>query len=150
MFWRLTCIPTFIVLLLVVGCVASKGDVQQFVPYEEGHTYILDPPMGYKQLFVSGDHERRHEYWYRDSMVLYVSTFMNPMNYEELRASGKYYEWFEAFMNGDTLLLAGHSSTGLFWQDRLLGNKVHIGFRNIPAAELEKFKAAAFSFRQLK
>ena len=106
----------------------------------------LNIPKNYIFEGLQAGRKLEHRYWYTDSIVLYVTTFENTLNYNQIRAEGKYYERFEALRSGDTIILSGYNSKSLYWKDKLLKNGITIGYKNVPVKKLNKFDSLVNSF----
>lgn len=106
----------------------------------------LNIPKNYVFEGLQAGREIEHRYWYTDSIVLYITTFENTLNYSQIRAGGKYYERFEALRSGDAITLSGYNSKSLYWKDRLLKSGITIGYRNVPREKLNKFDDLVNSF----
>lgn len=129
---------------ITISCTTTKT-----VSYRIGKSpikYKLEIPKGYIFEGIAGDHEFEKRYWYPDSSVIYITTFSNTLNYDEIRSQGTYYQRFQAIHSNDTLTLAGQDSTGMFWKDKKL-KYITVGYSNVPLSGKAVFDKAIDSAR---
>jgi len=131
------CIYTLTFMLAVIGC----KSIYSVVKYKHlGIDRIkLRIPKNYVFEGFQGDHQLEHRYWYSDSSVIYITTFENTMNYEDIRKQGTYFDRFNSLRSKDSLTLRGVNKSGLFWQDKLLENGITIGYSRVPNYRLRDF-----------
>ena len=134
----------------VLSCKIYRERVIKFKPYKSDCEYSFLVPGGYQEKRILGDHEYQQEYWYSDSIVLYITTFRNTFNYEIMREQGVYYDRFEALNSGDTITLKGTNKTGLYWKDKLIENGITIGYSNVPSEKIGEFDKAVLSIKKIK
>ncbi|HZV71384.1 MAG TPA: hypothetical protein VFG10_17635 [Saprospiraceae bacterium] len=108
--------------------------------------YKIDIPKGFTFQGIAGDHEFEKRYWYSDSSVIYITTFSNTINYDEIRKQGKYYEKFDAVHSKDTINLEGKDGKGLYWMDRTI-KSVTFGYSRVPADRKYQFDLAIESIK---
>lgn len=111
--------------------------------------YALDVPKGYDFEGLAGDHEFEKRYWYPDSAVIFITTFDNTLNYEEIRNQGTYYAKFSTLHAGDTITVSGETKFGLFWKEKIL-EFVTIGYANVPAYRKAEFEKSIRSIKNHK
>ena len=109
--------------------------------------FYMSIPNNYEVSYLSGDHEYVQQYSYDDSALLYITTFDNTPNYEQIRKQGQYYERFNAILNYDTLCISGIDSLGRHWKDSLLSNGITLGYSKVPKERKLEFDKAISSFR---
>ncbi len=78
---------------------------------------------------------------------IYITTFENTMNYEDIREQGTYYDRFNSLHSKDSLTLKGFSQNGLFWKDKLLKNGITIGYSRVPKNRLREFNESLLSIK---
>lgn len=108
----------------------------------------MEVPEGYDAKYYMGNHEYEQNYWYSDSMVLYITTFANTINYDNIKNEGTYYDRFKALNEGDSLTLEGVDKQGRYWKDRLMENGITIGYSKIPKSKRLLFENALSTFRK--
>ncbi len=128
------------IILVIVGC----GSIHTIIKFQKKGLMKLKMKIPEDYIFegLQGDQEVEHRYWYPDSSVIYITSFENTLNYEDIREQGTYYNRFKSYHNNDTLTLRGISSNGLYWQDKLLKNGVTIGYSKVPKNDLQDFISA--------
>lgn len=132
--------------VFLLGCKGMYRNVKyQFNKTEEIKIRI---PKNYVFEGLQGDHELEHRYWYPDSSVIYITTFANTMNYEEIRRQNTYYNRINALNSNDTLTLKGININGLYWKDILLKSGITIGYSRIPRNRIEEFEKAILSINK--
>ncbi|WP_299464478.1 hypothetical protein [uncultured Microscilla sp.] len=108
----------------------------------------LDVPKGFICDRLEGDHgESIYKYFYRDSSMVYITTFINTPNYNYIREQGTYYQKFETQNSGDTLLLQGVDSLGFCWKNKSFG-KISVGYKRVSLKNKELYDKIINSFRR--
>lgn len=138
----------FLIYIVITFFIFSCNSPYKMIKFRGKNKEVLklNIPKNYIFEGLQAGRKLEHRYWYTDSIVLYVTTFENTLNYNQIRAEGKYYERFEALRSGDTIILSGYNSKSLYWKDKLLKNGITIGYKNVPVKKLNKFDSLVNSF----
>ena len=80
---------TFFVSLTYVCCTPPKRLVSVKIN-QAGDSIILQLPRGCNRSTVLGDHEYEQRFLYSDSSIIYITTFNNTPNHENIRESDQY------------------------------------------------------------
>lgn len=135
--------------ILITIFLSGCNSLYKIVDYEFNETERIK--IGVPKNFVfeglQGNHELEHRYWYSDSSVIYITTFENTVNYEEIRKQDTYYKRFNAFHSKDTLTVCGVKDE-LYWKDKLLETGITIGYSRVPKNKLEEFENVILSIKK--
>lgn len=134
--WRLVgCL--FLIAIMMSACHKHFDKIK--CRFHDSNRVILNVPTGYSFEGASGNHEREYRYWYSDSSVIYITTFENTLNYDNINAHHLYYDRFQAFHKNDSLTLSGTNENNCYWIDKLLPSGISIGYSNVPTNKVELF-----------
>ena len=137
-----------IIIIIFFGVFSSCSNYRT-ISYRLGKSeviYLMDIPKGYKFEGLAGSHELEKRFWYPDSSVIYITTFHNTINYNDIRKQGTYYDRFYALPTIDTLTLEGVDSLGLLWKDKKLRH-VTVGYSKVPENKKDIFEKIIISAR---
>lgn len=95
--------------IILTFIILSCNSVYERVKFngKKGELIKLEIPKNYTFQGVRGEDELEYRYWYSDSLVLYITTFENTLNYNQIRSSGRYYDRLEVLNSKDTITLSG-------------------------------------------
>ncbi|MGB0522487.1 MAG: hypothetical protein ACPGJS_05980 [Flammeovirgaceae bacterium] len=137
-----------VLLIVFVSCTSGSLTRIKFNPVRGGVKCHLLIPKNYELERISG-HGNRFSYTYQDSSMIYISTFNNTPNYDNLRSQGTYYtKWF-AQKSDSSLVLSGEDSLGLYWKDITEG-VLSIGYMNVSKQQKALFDSALNSLKYEK
>ena len=112
-----------------------------------GEKVRLNVPKDYTRETVLGDSEYEQRFLYPDSSILYVSTFNNTSNYDDIRQSNEYGRWFDAIHTEDKTIeiFYGRSENNFFWKDVVVGSVI-VGYTEADSIKSKKFDATISRF----
>jgi predicted methyltransferase len=141
-------ITWFGALTLLVGCKVQEFETIKFKTNKRTRYYI-DVPRKYSIEITGGSHgEEMFKFTYGDSSIIYITTFTNTPNYEEIREQkGSYYKKFDAQGTGDTLLLEGMSGANLHWKNKVFG-RLSLGYKNVSEEKKKLYEQVLSTFRR--
>lgn len=141
----ITSINIMAIIMIIAGC----GSMHTIVEYQNTNSdkISITIPKNYVFEGIQGGREIEHRYWYSDSSVIYITTFENTLNYEDIREQGTYFERFESLRFMDSLTLEGTGSNGLYWKDKLLENGITVGYSRVPKSRLKDFNKVISSIK---
>ena len=113
---------------------------------------FLYVPKNYQTvtLQAGGEEGTEQQYWYSDSIVVYITNMGSSINYNNIeKQEGGLHKQFMTFINEDTLTLNGKDKKGLLWKEVQMKD-ISIGYANVPPEKEIAFDLVLKSFRKRK
>ncbi|MEP7196905.1 MAG: hypothetical protein ABI851_10310 [Saprospiraceae bacterium] len=121
-------------LLTIIFCMNCASSKEGFVSINnklKNSYYSILLPKNFQIKIYKGDDDIEYNYVYPDSSIIYITTFANSLNEENLRIEGKYSKKYNALNLTDTITFCGITSEKLYWYEELKKNKIIIGYFNV-------------------
>lgn len=139
-----------IILFFILGCSSMKNMQRIHFTFNDLHKrckLILFIPRYYslQRIEAGGEDGVERRYWYRDSSVIYISTFRggSSLNYENIRKQEAAYSKRFGF---DTITLSGVNDSGKYWKEVKYYN-LYYGYANVKEEEKKYFDQAISSIQ---
>lgn len=138
------------VILFLMSCIINRKFTTVIF-----YDYRMNIPKGYiNHLIIAGSHGNEYQYWYTDSVLLYISneSGMTTPNYDNIKQAGYGSKKFEFFIkhgdfNGEPLELSGKNQKGFYWKEISIG-EMYFGYKNVPLEKKEIFDKALYSIQK--
>lgn len=134
----------------MVSCLSTTTETIKYSPYKRSFKYTMELPKGRcKEVYLNGGSDHEQRYYYSDSSFIFITNSPTTCNQNYIEESSDYLKYFNAFLNNDTITIKGKSKSGLYWQDKRIGERgIIIGYSGANKSELLKYEKAINSFKR--
>ena len=138
---------SLLVAAILTSCIANNIENTRYYPIKGGPDYSMTVPQGFIFDWFNAGMENEYRYTYADSSFIFITSFENSPNYENIREQGSYHLRF-VLSKDDTLTLTGVDNNGLFWKDKAIGGGIFIGYRGVPKITKNMFDSSLTTIRK--
>lgn len=127
-----------ICLLIIASCLSPKRSQYTKITYNDLRNQPIIKlllPKGFTTERFGTSGTSIYHFYYPDSSVVYIDgDKYYGLNYNNVRASGRYYDLFDKYHSNDSLTLSGKDSNGMFWKNIVIEG-YSFGYINVSTVE---------------